>query len=358
MQELLDNELNLNLLKLICSGDGVEVNISQLSKQLKKHRNTIKERVAELFEHKIIDKPIYPFAWLFKEYPLLVVLRSDFPRDEKTNNFIEKDDNIFAAFFFKEEEYNTLTLQFHKNIHMYQLWRDSIVKERKITLGETRHPSDTQYFSTELIVKYNPSSSIQVMEQNLKSKRQTQINDYPIDQLSFDILKMLLEGEGIRTNENYLASQLNVHRRTIESKLKALVEAKIVSRPVCRFPRLVVPPGYILVMSLVEIKKQKETVLRAMFNDSHIPMMVKASTGRYNLLLLSTFYKMEDHLEWEEEYDQRFPACFGAIKNTYLSPAMTFSIDQGYVSMMLIKNKLKRMRGKKLVDMMKVKEQI
>ncbi len=358
MQDPLENELNLELLKLICSGEGVEVNVSELSSQLLKHRNTIKERVAELFAHKIVDKPIYPFAHLFKEYPLMVILRSDFPRDEKTNSFIEKDDNIFAAFSFKEEEYNTLTIQFHKDIHAYQLWRDSIVRERKITLGETRHPSDTQYFSTELIYKYNPAAPIKVIEENIKSRRQTQINDLVIDQLSLDILRMLLQGKGLRTNENYLATQLKVHRRTIESKLKALVDGKIVSPPACRFPRLLVPPGYFLVMSLVEIKKQKEAVLKAMFNDPHVTMMIKASTGRYNLLMLSTFFKIEDHLEWEENYDQRFPSCLGAIKNTYLSPAMTYSIDQGYVSMTLIKNKLKRMHGQKLVEMMRTRPSV
>ena len=66
MTDLLNNELNLKLLKYIVSGEGVEINISELSKNLSKHRITIKDRVNQLLEHKIINKPQYPFPWLFK----------------------------------------------------------------------------------------------------------------------------------------------------------------------------------------------------------------------------------------------------------------------------------------------------
>ena len=97
MTNLLNDELNLRLLKEICSGNGVEVNISELSRSLKKHRNTIRDRIEPLFENNIINKPIYPFFWLFKEYPLMVITRADLPRDELTNYFIETDPHIFAA---------------------------------------------------------------------------------------------------------------------------------------------------------------------------------------------------------------------------------------------------------------------
>ena len=110
MNNLLESELNLNILKLILSGEGVEINISELSKQLGKHRNTIRDRINKLYEHKIINKPQYPFPWLFKELPLMVISKTNFIRDEKTKKFIEHDDYLFAAFFFKEEEYNTLTI--------------------------------------------------------------------------------------------------------------------------------------------------------------------------------------------------------------------------------------------------------
>ena len=52
MNDLLNDELNLLLLEKICSGDGVEVNISELSRSLKKHRLTIRDRLENIFEHK------------------------------------------------------------------------------------------------------------------------------------------------------------------------------------------------------------------------------------------------------------------------------------------------------------------
>ena len=107
MSELLNDELNLKLLSDICSGKGVEVNISELSRLLKKHRNTIRDRIANLFEHRIINKPSYPFFQVYSEYPLMVIARADLPRDEITNKFIEEDPHIFAAFFKKDEEYIT-----------------------------------------------------------------------------------------------------------------------------------------------------------------------------------------------------------------------------------------------------------
>ncbi|UCG03924.1 MAG: hypothetical protein JSW11_08040, partial [Candidatus Heimdallarchaeota archaeon] len=108
---MLENVTNLKLLRLLCSGKGVNFNLSKLSIELQKHRNTIKERIDQLVEHKIIDQPFYPFPQLMKEYPLLIISKDDFIRDELTNTFIEKDPHIYAAFFFREEVYNTLTIQ-------------------------------------------------------------------------------------------------------------------------------------------------------------------------------------------------------------------------------------------------------
>ena len=155
-----------------------------------------------------------------------------------------------------------------------------------------------------------------------------------------------MRGEGIRTNENFLAKQLNVHRRTIARRIDTLHKSGIISRPVCRFPRLIVPPEYILVKSLFQLKKQQDEVIKILKSDPHIPWMIKAVTGKggYNMVVFSTFYKIEDHLEWQEKLDQKFPGCIGAIKDTYLSPAMTFSIDPEYVSTCIIKNRLKQLQ--------------
>jgi len=351
MTDLLDDELNLKLLKLIVSGEGVEINISQLSKILNKHRNTIRERVNNLLEYKIINKPQYPFSWLFKELPLMVISKTNFMRDEKTKYFIEYDDPIFAAFFFKEEEYNTLMISFHKDICSHQKWRENVINEGLLPNREEGYPSQVIYLGTECFLKYNPSAPVKIVEQNIKDGKHLSINNYEMDDLSLKILKMLLRGEGLRTNESFIAKKLKVHRRTVERRIENLRREGIVSKPVCRFPRLIVPPEYILVLSLFQIKKQQDTVLKALKEDPHISWIIKAVTGigGYDLVIFSTFYKVEDHLEWQEKLDQRFPSCIGAIKNTYLSPAMTFSIDPEYVSLCIIKNRLSRIYGKKLL---------
>ncbi|MFX0108289.1 MAG: hypothetical protein ACFE7R_08400, partial [Candidatus Hodarchaeota archaeon] len=51
--QTLDDALNNKLLQLICSGEGVEINISELSERLMKHRNTIASRVENLFSNRI-----------------------------------------------------------------------------------------------------------------------------------------------------------------------------------------------------------------------------------------------------------------------------------------------------------------
>ena len=80
--------------------------------------------------------------------------------------------------------------------------------------------------------------------------------------------------------------------------------------------------------------------------------IIKGVLGRggYNLVVFSTFYKMEDHFEWQEQLDQQFLSCISSVKNTYLSPAMTFSIAPEYVSICIINNRLKQVHGKGLHD--------
>jgi hypothetical protein len=356
LNELLNNELNLKLLSNICSGNGVNVNINELSRSLGKHRNTIRDRLTKLFENKIINEPIYPFFWIYSEYPLMVIERADLPRDKVSNKFIEEDPHIFAAFFKKDEEYNTLLIEYFRDIKHHQDWREAIVEEGMLPPRKDRYPSDIMYFSNKAYIKYNPAQMAQLLEQDIE-KHNGLINDYQLDELSIQILKKLALGEGIRTNEHYLAEQLGVHRKTIEKRINVFLSEKILLPPVCRFPRFLVPPDYMLVLSLKEIKKNANSVLRAWSSDLHVPFILRASVGRYTHLIVSSFYRVRDHLEWEEEYDQRFPDCIGAVNNKYLSPSMMFSIAEQFVSLELIKHKLDLIRGKKIVDMMTSRKQ-
>ena len=354
MNDLLNDELNLQILENICSGNGVEVNISELSRILKKHRNTIRDRIENLFKYEIIHRPIYPFFWLYREYPLMVIARADLPRDEQTKKFIEEDPHIFAAFFKKDEQYNTFLIEFFKNIDHHQTWREEVIRENKIPPRDIRYPADIMYFNTNFL-KYNPAHMVQLIEEDMEILHNV-LNNYELDNLSLQILKKLVYGIGIKTNEHFLAENLGVHRKTIERRIDRLIESKIVLPSVCRFPRLLVPPEYNLVFSLVEIKRNTDKILSAWLADPHIPLILKAGTGRYTHLIFLSFSRIRDHLKWEEDFDQRFPGCIGAIWNRYLSPSMMFSIAQESVSQAIIKQKLNQIRGKELVDIMKSPE--
>jgi predicted transcriptional regulator len=341
MNYLLNDTLNLQLLLHICAGEGVHVNINELSRILKKHRNTIRERVNELFDHGILTKPAYPFSWLYHEYPLMIIARADLPRDVRTGRFIEEDPHIFAAFFKRDEEYNTLLLEYHKDLYSYLTWNDTIIYDWKLPPQETRYPTDAMFFSNQTFIKYNPEHLILLVENDYE-KIHRRLNGYEFDTLSLQILKKLIQGEGIQTNEYVLAERLHIHRKTVERRIQSLLKEHIISPPVCRFPRFLVPPDYTLVMSLVELKKQHRQVESSWKNDSHIPLVIRASTGRYTHLVFSSFYSIRDHIEWEEKYNLEFAGSIGAIKNTYLSPSMMFSITPQFVSIEIIKSHLKK----------------
>ncbi|MHA2029527.1 MAG: hypothetical protein ACW99Q_09060 [Candidatus Kariarchaeaceae archaeon] len=146
---------------------------------------------------------------------------------------------------------------------------------------------------------------------------------------------------------------MGLHRKTVKRRIDQLTDAKIISKPVCRFPAIWTPPEHFQVISLVEIKRRKETVVRALMRDPHVTVMIKTNTGRFNMVLFCAFYKMADHLAWQEEYDQRFPGCLGAVRNTYLSPAMKFSITQQYIYLLYIRTELQELRGESILEIMK-----
>jgi len=333
-------ESTFKLLLLLCAGEGVDINVSALSNKLNKHRNTIKDRIERLLEHKIIEKPVYPLLWLFTEYPLLVISKDKLYRDENTRTYIENDPHIFAGYFFQEEVYNTLTIQFHEDLYSYQIWCDKVLENGKIIREEDRYPPDALLFSTKRILKYDTSTPFRIIERGFKKGVIKEIGNFKLDSLSINILKMILNGKAIRTNENSLARTLNVNRNTIIRQIQNLLEKGIIGKPTSRFPLAIVPPDYMLIFSLIEIKKRCEEVAEFIRRDPRVPLLIKTNAGRYNYFVASTFKTVEDHIKWQEKYTQNFHACIEAIKNTYLSPAMTFSINPNSVSLELIKKKL------------------
>jgi DNA-binding Lrp family transcriptional regulator len=335
--QILNDLLNVKLLQLICSGTGVEINISELSEQLKKHRNTVASRVENLFSNNIIDKPFHPLPKVLAEYPLLVFEKANLPRNRKTNTWIEKDPQIWAAFFVKDDEYNTLLIELHKDLHSYQLWRDCIIPGEYIS-------SEAIYLSTKAILKNDPASSMELLKVDFQNSPQIRMNGLRLDQTYLDLIEALILGKSVWTNPNSLARELNVHRMTVQRRLDLLLQEKIISNPVSRFPRIWAPPGYFIVLSLIELKKQKDYISKILAEDPHTSLIVKAGAGKYNLLIISCFSRLRDHLTWEEQYDQKFSGSIGAVKNLYLSPSMTFSIHQQFVPLEYLKKKLDTIR--------------
>ena len=345
MSDLLNDMLNLKILENICSGTGVSVNISALSKSLNKHRNTIKTQVDGLFQNKIVFGPYFPFTEVFNERPLFAVVKADLPRTEQVEKFLLEDDTIFASFRSWDEGYNTLLFEYHKDMSSYYQWKERIVRDDLLPPLENRFPADVLFLNNKLRIKHDPNSSIFCLEKAFKEKNELVINGYKIKELGFEILKKLLRGEGIKTNEHLLARKLNTHRRTIERRINKFIEAEVISRPLCRFPKFFVPPDYVLVFCFIRLNKCKEKIYEFIRHHPCIPIAYHGHTGRYNLLYFGTFANVEEHFKWEEILHEKFPDdCFGAMKKTYLSPRVTASIDQRKVSLGVIKERMWALR--------------
>ncbi|MHA2355908.1 MAG: hypothetical protein ACXADC_12080 [Candidatus Thorarchaeota archaeon] len=307
---------------------------------LRKHRNTIKKRVTELFRRELLDRPVFPFIRLLKEYPLLVVARADLPLNDKIRRWIKEDENIFAAFKIREEEYNTMLFEFHTSLLGQYMWRESLVKKGVIPSRDTRFPSNAMFFSNELLMKYQPNIGLRLVEQEVRKKGRFVMDGFELEELDVGILKLLLEGHGIKVNENYLAREVGINRRTVQGRIAKMLEEGIILRPLCRFPRFFVSPGFIFVFSLVEVKKHKQDVMNQWMSDPHLSLIYKTSTGRYNFALFSNYLNVDDHLRWEEIYADMYPDCFGVVSANYLTPRMTVSVDQQKVSLGILNKKL------------------
>lgn len=352
MTDLLHDKDTLILLENLVSGKAVSVNFSALSKIFQKHRNTIKKKVEKIFDYKIIDRPVFPFQGLYKIYPLLVVIHIDLPENEDFIKWVKEDPYIFAAFRSRQGDYDTLLFVYHKNITNYQLWIESLPSILKSEYGiserDATFVSETAYFSNQLMIKYNPSSGIHLMERDLQEKGGLTINEYSLDDLDLKIVKSLVSGMGIKVNNTLLCNKSGLHRKTVEKRINTLLREGLISNPVCRFPNFFVPPNYVLTYSLFEIKKSKEKVISEIRNDPHIPIALKIIYGKYNILLFGNHSSIGDHLRWEEGYRLRFPDSFGSANITYLSPEMTISFDQQIVSLSIIRDRLEICKGKDL----------
>ena len=96
---------------------------------------------------------------------------------------------------------------------------------------------------------------------------------------------------------------------------------------------------------MLEVRKPRQ-FLSDIAKDPHVTLAYNISEGRYNVLLFECHMDIEDYLRWENSYGTKYPACFGSIKNNYLSPRMTLSIDQQKVSLGIIRQRLRKLEAK------------
>jgi hypothetical protein len=348
MSELLEDRNNLKLMDELVSGHAVSVNISELSRLLGRHRNTIKNKVDEIFNHKIIDPPVYPFHGLYKVYPLLAVVNLDIPdgkdATEKIIRWVKEDPHIFAAFRSRQGEYDTILFTYHEDITSYQLWMSTVPSILMINYGVkeeyAKFESSTAYFSNQLMIKYNPSTGINLIEKDFQKKGELELRGYKLDDLDLNIIRCLVNGKGIKTNHTLLCERTGLHRKTIEKRIIALREGGLLGEPVSRFPNFFVPPNYLLTYVLVQFKKLDERVLNEIIIDTNIPIAIQTIHGKFNLLMFGNHSSLNDHLQWEERYRTMFPDSFGSAQITYLSPEMTINSNQQMVSLSHIREKL------------------
>jgi hypothetical protein len=351
--ELLDDETNLLLLRSLVSGESVTVNINALARVLGRHRNTIRKEVLQLLEHKVVNAPVCPFMGLYKEYPLLVVVRADLPHEKSIYDWVAQDKHIFAAYWSRHAEFNTLLFIYHSDVLAYQLWREALTEEQKIPPREARFPSSSVYVSNQLMLKYHPSAAVGLMESELNQKGKIEVNGLTLKQFQFSILKHLVSGGVFKLNENLLSRELGIHRKTVMKRIDSLLKNGWILEPVCRFPDLLCPPNYLLVYSMIEIRKGRERVTQALDSDPHVSMALRVSIGGYNALVFSAHPDISEHMEWEQSLNRRFPGCIGHVDITYLSPRNKILIDQQKVSLGIIDSRLARVRGKKLREPLK-----
>ncbi len=350
MADLLDDWLNLEILRRICASKHVSINYSYLSKKLRRHRDTVRKRVKELLKRSIINPPVFPFFGQFRDHHLMVIVQADIPLGRQVKDWIKNDAHIFAAYKLKRGEYNLLLILFHRSILRYQLWRRSLVRDQKIPPRSNRYPSSASFFSTQMMIKYEPSACVKLLEETKNKKGKLILQNYAFDDISFEILKSLTNGEGIKVNEHQLSKELNVNRKTIKQRIKKLIDANLLLPPVCRFPKFFGPSDSVLVISLVEVKKREKEFINLIKQDPHISFAFQICHGKYNYLLFEVFERVADHIQWEHSINKKFKDCLGVCDAIYLTPNMTINMDQQKVSLKMIEKKLELMANPKKLE--------
>ncbi len=336
-----DDELNLRLLRYLLSGEGVHVNVSELSRELDIHWATAKKKLEYLYENGILNTPFYPFIQVFEEYPLLVLVKADMPRSEGIKNFYRDDSHIFAAFSCMEGFYNTFLIEFFEGLEEYHSWRGEIVKQDKIPDRGERTPAHAEFFSNKLTFKYEPNCFIDKMAEEFDKEGFVELAGHKIEGVTFQILERVMRGECIRTNYSSIGRDIGVNRKTVKRRIQNLLEKNIIQRPKCFFPYLLVPPGYNLIVTMIEAISDIDEIKEHLRKDGNIPRAIETSTERYNFLVFSAFESVDEFFKWGERLNSKYPEKIGAISKTILSSKMIHLIEPQKVSLGFVEKKIR-----------------
>ncbi len=340
-----EDELDLRLLRFLLSGDGVHVNVSGLSRDLDIHWATAKKKLQFLYDQDILTSPFYPFVQLFEEYPLLVLVKADMPRIQGVRNFYRDDSHIFAAFSCMEGFYNTFLIEFFEGLEEYHSWRSKIVRENKIPARGERTPAQSEFFSNRLTFKYEPTCFIHKMVDEFEKDGFVELNGIKIEGDTFRILEKVMKGEGIRTNYSYIGREIGANRKTVKRRIDSLLDKNIIADPGCYFPNLLIPPGYNLIVTMIEARSDRDSIKDFLKRDDNVPRAVETSTERYNFLVFSAFGSIEEFFEWGERLNSEFNEGIGAISKTILSSRMMHILDPQKVSLGFIERRLWELRS-------------
>ncbi|VVB75854.1 Uncharacterised protein [Candidatus Tiddalikarchaeum anstoanum] len=290
------DSLDKSILKLVCSGQGVFVNLYQLSKTLKCHRNSAQSRINDLISRGIILPPFCFYSNILKSYPLFVLGFVNYPVDDNHMNRLVKDYNIVGLFKIRQADYNLLFFGFFKDIVSHKVWEDKLFYQ-DTSVGD----SESIYVPTEFFLKVDFND----LMRRLKEKDERDYIGESLDDLSFNILMRLLNGDFVSINTSFIGKKLGVHRKTVKNRLDLMFKNKIIDNPSCFFPNFFSPPGRLLVVTLIESRVSPQ-LFSYLKNDPHVVGFAKINKERYTHLLISSHNSIATFTSWSEKARAKF----------------------------------------------------
>lgn len=282
--------LNTKILRLVCKGEGVFVNLYQLSKKLKCHRSSAKRRVDMILKRKIINPPKCFYNGLYKNLPLFVVDFVNYPVDDRHMNRLIKDKHVVGLFKIRQGEYNLLSLSFFRDILTHKVWEDDVFYRDEL-VGD----SEGIYIPFQFLFKHNVND----IYRRLKQKNERNYVGEPLDDLSYKILIHLLKGDFLSINSNVISKKLEVHYKTVKKRIEKLLKERIIAKPQCYFPNLFSPPGRLLVVTMIETRISPEFG-KYLKRDPHVVAFAKINKDQYTHLIISSHNSIATFTEWSE----------------------------------------------------------